>query len=280
MKNLISSMPWGTRVSAILLLIIVGAAILADPLSTHNPNATELGSRNAPAMLFDPSSGHLLGADELGRDLYSRLLHGTRTSLLIAVVGLVLGGVIGTIMGLTAGYFGGVWDRLVMLAVNFQQSIPLTLLLLLGLVVFGRGILVLMIFIGLAGWETYARVVRGLALSLRERPFIEASRSYGASSARIIWKHLLPNTMSHLVVLLVLNFPLVLLLESGLSFIGIGVQPPTATLGQMVGDGRNYLATQPMNALVPSVVIVLLGFCVYVLGDWLRNHTHVQFERR
>lgn len=276
----ITSMSWWIRVCALVLVVIIVGALLADVLSTHDPDRTLLTSRNASPLFLDPTSENLLGADELGRDIFSRALHGTRVSLMIASVGLLVGGVIGMALGLTAGYFGGLWDRMVMLAVNFQQSVPLTLMILVGLVVLGRGIPVLMIFIGLARWETYTRVIRGLVLTAREQPFVDAARSYGAPPRRIILRHIIPNTISYFIVLLILNFPPVMLLESALSFIGIGVQPPTATLGQMVGAGRSYLATNPLIALVPSLVLVLLSYSFHVVGDWLRSKTQLRFADR
>lgn len=270
-------MTWWTRICLVVLVVIVVAAVLAGLIAPYDPNRSVLPSRNALPIFLDPSSGHLLGADALGRDILSRVLHGTRLSLVIAVVGLVLGGLVGLTLGLTAGYFGGLWDRLVMLAVNFQQSIPLTLLILLGLVMFGRGIGVLIIFMALARWENYARMMRSLVLSLKERTFVDAARSYGASPARVIVRNVLPNTVSYFIVLMVLSFPPVMLLESSLSFIGIGVQPPTATLGQMIGEGRTYLATHPWSSLVPSAVLVLLAYCVHVVGEWLRGRVQPHF---
>lgn len=278
--GVVTSMSWWVRICAVVMLLIIACALLADVLATFDPDRTLLTSRNASPTFLDPTSEHLLGADELGRDILSRALHGTRVSLMIATVGLLVGGVVGMVLGLTAGYFGGTWDRIVMLAVNFQQSVPLTLMILVGLVILGRGIPVLMIFIGLARWETYTRVIRGLVLSAREQPFVDAARSYGAPPRRIIIRHIIPNTVSYFIVVLVLNFPPVMLLESALSFIGIGVQPPTATLGQMIGDGRSYLATNPVIALAPSVVLVLLAYCFHVLGDWMRSRTQLRFADR
>lgn len=276
MKNVVRSMSWWNRICAVTMLIIILSALLADFLSSYDPDRTLLTSRNALPMFLDSSSENLLGADAIGRDIYSRVLHGTRVSLMIAAVGLLVGGVVGVTLGLIAGYFGGIWDRIVMLAVNFQQSVPLTLMILVGLVMLGRGIPVLMIFIGLARWENYARVIRGLVLSAREQPFVDAARSYGASPRRIILRHIIPNTVSYFIVMLVLSFPPVMLLESALSFIGIGVQPPTATLGQMIGEGRTYLATNPWIAMVPSAVLVLLAYCVHVVGDWLRSKVQLR----
>lgn len=275
MRKLIASMTGWQRVCVSVLVLIVLSAIFADLLSAYDPDRTMLESRNARPLFLDPGSTHLLGADSLGRDIYSRVLHGTRVSLMIASVGLLVGGFVGLTLGLTAGYFGGAWDRLVLLAVNFQQSVPLTLMILVGLVMLGRGIPVLMLFIGLARWETYARVIRGLVLSVREQPFVDAAHSYGARPRRVIVRHIIPNTISYFIVMMVLNFPLVMLLESSLSFIGIGVQPPTATLGQMIGEGRTYLATNLWITMVPSAVLVLLAYCVHVLGEWLRGRVQL-----
>lgn len=275
--RVIASMSWWVRICIIVMLTIILGAALADILASFDPDRTSLADRNSRPTPLDETSSHPLGADELGRDILSRVLYGARVSLMIAFLGLLVGGTVGMVLGLTAGYFGGAWDRIVMLGINFQQSVPLILMILVGLVVFGRGILVLIIFIGLARWETYARLIRGLVLSAREQTFVDAASSYGARARRIIWRHIIPNTMSYFIVLLVLNFPPVILLESALSFIGIGVQPPTATLGQMIGDGRTYLATNPWISMVPSVVLVALAYCFHVVGDWLRSRLQVRF---
>lgn len=268
--------PLLVKICLVMVLFIIVGAIFADILIPYDPNDTILTNRNLPPVFAGGTFEHILGTDELGRDILSRILYGTRISLGMALLGLVFGSLIGVTLGLTAGYFGGRWDQFVMMLINFQQSIPFTLVILLGVVVFGRSILVLMLFIGFAMWETYARFVRSLVLSIKENQYIEAAKSYNASSRRIIFRHILPGVISTIIVLITLNFPSVLMLESSLSFIGIGVQPPTATLGQMVGTGRNYLATNFWISVLPAIVIVLLSFSVQHIGTWLRDKLDVK----
>jgi peptide/nickel transport system permease protein len=184
---------------------------------------------------------------------------------------LVVSAVIGTTAGLVAGMLGGWIDRLIMLVVDVFITVPFLLLVLVGIAIFGSDISVLILLIGLARWETYARVVRGQVLQVREMPYIEASRALGGSTAWVAMRHVLPNIASPLIVLLTLNFPSILLLESSLSFLGIGVQPPTASLGRMVGDGRDHLIFAWWVAVAPALVIVAITLVVQTVGDWLRD---------
>lgn len=278
MVQTLKEMPLLVKVCSLLLFLVIAAALLADFLMPYNPNDTFLVDRNLPPVFAGGTMTYILGTDELGRDILSRLLYGTRISVGMAIIGLFFGGLIGVVLGLTAGYFGGWWDKFVMMLVNFQQSVPFTLIILLGIVLLGRSITVLMLFIGLAFWETYARFVRGLVLSLKEKQYVEAARSYNASSARIIFKYIFPAIIPSFIVILTLNFPIVLMLESSLSFIGIGVQPPTATLGQMVGSGRNYLMTHFWISVLPAVIIVLLSFCVQHIGEWMRDKYDIKLK--
>lgn len=276
MKEIIQGSSVLVKVCFCLLLGVLFIALFADFLMPYDPDATSLLDRNLPPVFLGGSAEHLLGTDELGRDLLSRLLYGTRVSIGMAVFGLMVGGAFGVILGLTAGYFGGVWDRAVLMLINFQQSIPFTLIVLLGVVIFGRGIPVLMLFIGMARWETYAKMIRGLVLSLKKKQYVEAARCYNASTPRLLFRYIFPGVRTSLIVLLTLNFPAVLLIESSLSFIGIGVQPPTATLGQMVGAGRNFLMIAPWISLVPALMIVLVAYCIQHVGERLRDHFDVR----
>ena len=276
MKRIISHMPVWIKVCCIVFLGITLVAIFANALMPYDTDATALLDRNKPPVFMGGTWDHILGTDELGRDIFSRLLYGTRISLGMAAVGILFGGTIGVLLGLSAGYVGGVWDRIVMALIDFQQSIPFTLIILLGVVVFGRSVPVLMCFIGMAKWEYYAKFIRSLVLGLKEKQFIEAARTYHAGALRIVFKYIFPNVLPSLIVSIALSFPSVLMLESSLSFVGIGVMPPTATLGQMVGSGKNYLVTSPWVALAPAVVIVVLSYCVQQIGEWLRDELDVR----
>jgi len=272
-------MPPSIRACAVVAVVVALAALLAPWVAPHDPTATNILAKLQPPFFLEGYAGEfLLGTDQLGRDLLSRCLHGIRVSIGIALLGLVIGCLVGTTLGLASGMLGGLVDRIVMMAVDVSITVPFLLQVMVGLAVFGTDIAVLVVLVGIARWESYARVVRGQVLQVREMPFIEASRALGASTVRIAVRHVLPNIASPLIVLLTLNFPSILLLESSLSFLGIGVQPPTASLGRMVGDGRDHLVLAWWVAVAPAAVIVVITFIVQMLGDWLRDVLDVRID--
>ncbi|WP_375571406.1 ABC transporter permease [Seohaeicola saemankumensis] len=224
--------------------------------------------------------GHLLGTDELGRDVLTRALYGLRLTLMLAVLGATLGLLIGGTLGLLAGMVGGRTEAVVMGAVDAQIAVPFTLIALFLLTVLGNAIEVMVIVLGLAGWEQYARIVRAEVRRLMRLPFIEAAHCAGAAPLWIASRHLLPNLVSPLVVQFTLSLSSIILLESTLSFLGLGVQPPTATLGAMVGVGRDYMPTAPWIVLVPALFILSVTFVVQILGDWLRDRADVRLRSR
>ncbi|WP_217987712.1 ABC transporter permease [Halomonas salipaludis] len=224
--------------------------------------------------------GHWLGTDELGRDIFSRGLHALRITLGIGLGGASLGMLLGLALGLVAGLKGGLIDDLVAGAIDIQIAVPFTLLALLAVAIFGGDLLVLIIVLGIAGWETFARVVRGEVIKLRNQPFIESALAAGASPWRIATRHLLPNLVSPLVVMFALSFSQIVLLESTLSFLGLGVRPPTATLGSMVGQGRDYMPSAPWLVIVPSLLILLVTLVVQLIGDFLRDRADIRLRQR
>lgn len=276
MKRFISNMPVWIKICSLVFILICLAALFANVLMPYEPNANSLTERNLPPVFMGGTMAHVFGTDELGRDIFSRILYGTRVSLGMTMFGIIIGGSIGVLLGLSAGYLGGIWDRIVMALIDFQQSVPVTLIIMLGVVVFGRSIPVLMCFIGLAKWEYYAKFTRSTVLGIKDKQFVEAAKSYHAGDFRIVFKYIFPNVLPSLIVAIALSFPSVLMLESSLTFIGIGVQPPTATLGQMVGTGRNYLVVKPWLALVPAIVIVILSYCVQQIGEWMRDEMDIR----
>lgn len=276
MKRFISNMPVWIKICSLVFILISLAAIFANVLTPYDPNANSLTERNLPPVFMGGTMAHVFGTDELGRDIFSRILYGTRVSLGMTMFGIIIGGSIGVLLGLSAGYLGGIWDRIVMALIDFQQSVPVTLIIMLGVVVFGRSIPVLMCFIGLAKWEYYAKFTRSTVLGIKDKQFVEAAKSYHAGGLRIVFKYIFPNVLPSLIVAIALSFPSVLMLESSLTFIGIGVQPPTATLGQMVGTGRNYLVVKPWLALAPAIVIVILSYCVQQIGEWMRDEMDIR----
>ncbi|MEO1688954.1 MAG: ABC transporter permease, partial [Pseudomonadota bacterium] len=250
-------------------------------LAPFDPTAQSLISRLRPPLGFERyKDGFLLGTDELGRDMLSRVLHGLRLTLGLAFFGACIGMTLGGGLGLLAG-MGGRWaDASVMAVVDVQIAVPFTLLALLAVALFGSDMSVLIVILGVYGWEQYARIVRGEVMKLRRMPFVEAARASGASARRIAVVHVLPNIVSPLVVQFTLAFSNIVLLESTLSFLGLGVQPPTATLGSMVGMGRDYMPTAPWIVVVPTLAILLVTFVVQVLGDWLRDRADVRLRDR
>lgn len=266
-----SEAPWQVKacfsLTALLLLLIAFAPWIAP----YDPNATKLLHNNQPPVFLNGSWEHPLGTDQLGRDLLSRMMYGLRTSVGIAVVGLIVGCAVGVAAGVVSGYVGGIADKIIMALVDIQFAIPYTLVLLMGIVIFGTDTLVLVVLIGLANWENYARMIRGLVLSLRENQYIESAQASGATSAYIMFRHIVPNIVPTVLVMMTMYFPSILTMESSLSFLGIGVQPPTASLGRMVGDGRSYLMTSWWVSVVPALVIVTTAFVMQTIGDWLRE---------
>lgn len=268
--------------SAMLLAAgLVLLALLAPVLAPHDPDAQSLLARLRPPLGFDRAApGHVWGTDELGRDILSRCLHGLRLTLTLAVAGACLGLLRGGTLGMVAGMAGGRIDDAIMGLVDAQIAIPFTLIALLILAIFGSSIQVLVLILGVAGWEQYGRIVRGEVRRLMRMPFVEAARAAGATGRRIGLRHILPNIVSPLVVQFTLALSNIVLLESTLSFLGIGIQPPTATLGSMVGMGRDYMPTAPWVVVFPALMIVCLTFAVQILGDWLRDRVDVRLRGR
>jgi peptide/nickel transport system permease protein len=269
------------RVALVLSVSLVLAAIFAPILAGYEPNAQSLISRLRPPLGFEGARpGYYLGTDELGRDLLSRCLYGLSLTLMLAALGATLGLVIGGTLGVLAGVAGGRIDAVIMAAVDTQIAVPFTLVALFMLSVFGSSMPIIVVVLGVAGWEQYARILRGEGMRLMQLPFIEAARAAGASPQRIALVHVLPNVVSPVVVQFTLSLSNIILLESTLSYLGLGVQPPTATLGAMVGVGRDYMPTAPWIVLAPALLILAVTFSVQILGDWLRDRADVRLRGR
>lgn len=269
------------RLTALLGLLLVLVALAAPLVAPHDPNAQSLLSRlRPPFWMAGAKTGYWLGTDELGRDILSRSIFGLRLTLGIALLGAVIGLLVGGTLGLLAGLARGLVDDLIMGLVDIQIAVPFTLIALLMVALFGGDLHVLIAVLGIAYWEQYARITRGEVLRLREMPFIEAARTSGAGVWRIAVKHVLPNVISPIVVIFTINVSNIVLLESTLSFLGLGLRPPTATLGAMVGMGRDYLPSAPWIVAAPALLILLLTFVIQMLGDWLRDRTDVRLRER
>lgn len=251
------------------LMLVV--AVLADVISPYAYTALDLRNRLSPPVLMGGDWAHPLGTDELGRDVLSRLIHSIRTSLIIAFGATIVGAVLGTTLGFLAAHFRGFVENFVMALVDFSASIPFLILALAVLAFFGNSMLLFVLLLGLHAWERYARIARGLAISASAQGYAGAVRQLGARPLRVYGRHVLPNIASTLIVSMTLAFPEVILLESGLSFLGLGVQPPETSLGNMVGFGREYLTRASWILLSPAIVIVLTTLSVSLIGDWLRD---------
>jgi peptide/nickel transport system permease protein len=261
---------------AIVLLIMVLGAIFAPFLSHFDPNAIDTHWQGTP--LAPGQFGHWLGTDEIGRDLYTRLLFGARISLTVATFAVVIEVVLGTIIGAVAGYYGGHIDGLLMRITDTFLSIPLlpVLLVLTGIVAASStkaalNFSTIVLIIGLLSWMNVARLVRGQFLSLREQEFAEAARAIGARDARIVAKHLLPNAVAPIVVQATLDVGNVILLESVLSFLGYGIQPPQASWGSMLANSQENITIAPWAAIYPGLMILITVLAVNYMGDGLRD---------
>ena len=261
--------------------LLVLAAILAPVLAPFDPDAQRLMSRLKPPVGFTGSNArYWLGSDQLGRDILSRCLYGLRLTLVIALFGAVIGLLFGALAGLVAGLGGSVADALIMGLCDVKIAMPFTLVALLVIAIAGASTTVLICVLGLAYWAQFARLIRAQVLTIRELPYIEAARAAGASGLRIAVRHVIPNIVSPVIVMFTLNISNLILLESALSFLGLGVQPPTATLGSMVGQGRDYMATAPWTVAAPAILIMLVSLVVMLLGDWLRDRFDVRLRGR
>ena len=260
--------PLGVTLAIAWIVLMVVVALGADAIRPYSITAFDLKARLTPPF---QSFAHLLGSDELGRDVLSRLILSIRMSLLIALFGTLIAATLGTALGFLAAHFRGRIEQLILVAIDFQASMPFMIIALAVLAFFGNS---LPLFIGLMGfhsWERYARIARGLTISANEQGYASAVRQLGAGPWRIYGLHILPNIASTLIVSMTLTFPEIILLESGLSFLGLGVQPPLTSLGNMVGYGREYITRAPWIMLAPATVIVLTTFSISLLGDWLRD---------
>jgi peptide/nickel transport system permease protein len=256
----------------LVLITIIIVAIFAPEIAPFEYSKMDLRARlQAPVWMDGGSIKHLLGTDDLGRDVLSRLIFSIRMSLLVAFIGTVIGAILGTLIGFLAAHFGGLVDDAVMVAIDFQAALPFMIIALAVVAFFGNSIVLFIALMGIYGWERYARITRGLALAARTHGYAVAVNTLGATPIRVYMKHILPNIASALIVNMTLNFPGTVLMETSLSFLGLGVQPPLTSLGNMLGFGRDYLTTAWWIAVFPGVVIFIATLAMSLLGDWVRD---------
>lgn len=259
--------------AALILAILFTGGLLAPWIAPYGLEDMDLMARLVAPFT---SSAHILGTDELGRDILTRLLYSLRLSFGLAVCGTLIGAILGTALGFLAARFGGVVDDLVNVGVDFTASLPFIILALTILAFLGTDVKVIIVIMAFYGWDRYAKLSRNLARSAYTEGYAGALEGLGLPTRRILLKHILPNIASALVVNMTLNFPGMILLETSLSFLGVGVQPPMSSLGTMLGFGRDYLTTAWWIAVVPGVAIVISTLSMSVLGDWVQQKLEPQ----
>jgi len=267
---------WGLAAAGVLFLIVAGS-MLAPWVSPHDPLAVNIRHRLAPpAWMEGGDAQHLLGTDPVGRDLLSRMIYGGRVSLVVGVSAVLISTTIGVLLGLGAGYVGGRTDWTIMTGVNVMLTFPFVLLALAVIAVLGPSLGNMIIVLGVAGWPVYARVVRAETMAIREREFVLAGRALGMSHPRIVFRQILPNVLSPIVVIATLQVAQVIIAESFLSFLGLGIQPPTPAWGNMLGEGRVYMLNSWWIATFPGLAIFITTLMINLIGnalrDWLDPH--------
>lgn len=256
----------------ILLCVFVVVAIVAPLLAPHDPWQQNLRSRLLPpAWMAGGDASYLLGTDQLGRDVFSRILYGSRVAIVVAAGGTALGLTVGVLLGALAGFFGGWWDTIIMRLVDIIVSVPSFVLYLTIMGLAGPSLGLLILVIGFFGWTTTARLVRSEVLSYRERDFVEAARALGQREIVTATKHILPNITGTIIAVGTLKASGVILAEASLSYLGFGVQPPTITWGQMLSNGQQYAATAWWLPAWPGLTITSLSLSLIFLGNWLRD---------
>lgn len=265
-----------TLAAILFLLILIFSALFAPFVAPFDPEAQSLMLRNQPPLTEDASGGlipHLLGTDQLGRDLVSRLLYGARISLAVGVSGALFSGIVGVLLGLVAGFYRGIVDDIIMRLVDTQMGFPSLMTALLVLYVLGPGIWKVILVLAVTRWMIFARVTRSLVLSIREEVFVEAARTAGCSDRRILFRHILPNLLSPLLVLVTLEVATMILTEASLSFLGLGIQPPDSSWGLMLAQGRAYITSAWWLVTFPGLIILLTALSLNLVATWARAVT-------
>jgi peptide/nickel transport system permease protein len=263
-----------------LLALVTFGAVAAPVVAPDDPNAQDITLKNRPPT-WSPggTAAHLLGTDQLGRDLLSRLVFGSRVTMAVGLSAVLVAVVVGSLAGLIAGYVGGWSDNLVMRLADIQFAFPSILLAIAVIGVLGVGVGNLVIVLALTGWVQYARVMRAQVLSLREKEYVEAARALGAQATRIMLRHILPNSLTAIVVVATLQFAQVIVTEAALSFLGLGVPLDTPSWGGMLNDGQSYLGSAWWVATLPGVAISVTVLSVNLIGDWLGDLLNPRLRR-
>jgi ABC-type dipeptide/oligopeptide/nickel transport system permease subunit len=257
---------------ALIVLTVVVCALLAPVISPYDPTSGHIGQRlEAPGFVNERGERYVLGTDQQGRDVLSRLIHGARVSLMVGIGVIAVAGTVGTVAGLMSGYYGGRVDDLIMRIVDTQTAFPGLLLALVIITMIGPSARNIIIVLSINGWMVFARITRGIMLTIREKDYIDAARLVGATDLRIIFRHAFPNLLSPTLTIVTLELARIILAEASLSFLGLGIQPPQSSWGLMIADGRNYITIAWWLVSFPGLAIALTVFGVMTVANWLRT---------
>ncbi len=272
---------WPILPGSVLVLLVL-SAMFAPWIAPQEPNYQELRDRNTPPiwMAEEDDNRYLLGADQVGRDVLSRIIHGARISLAVAGVALLSGLLVGVTLGLLAAWHGGIIDEIVARAVDIWHALPFLLVAIVVVLLFGGSLTVLMLVLAMVAWSGFVRNVRAEVLTLREREYVLMARVCGASTARIIIRHILPGVVPTIMVIATLAVGGLILTEATLSFLGAGIQAPTPSWGLMVSEGREYLTTAWWSSFFPGLAIFLVVMSLNFIGDWIRDFTDPQLRQQ
>ncbi len=272
---------WPARISLAILLLALLCALFPALFAPRDGFAQELALRLLPPVWAERGqAAYWLGTDQLGRDTLSRIVHGARITLLVSVFAVAVSGLVGVAAGLAGGFYGGTTDAIVLRLIDMQLAFPLILLVIAVVAVVGPSLTNLIVVMGLSGWPRFARIVRSSVLTVRHLEFVDAARSIGASRLRVMFRHILPNILSAIIVYASFEVARMILLEATLSFLGLGVQPPIPTWGGMISEGRRYLSQSWTVAIAPGVAIAAVILAFNILGDALRDALDPQLEDR
>ena len=268
--------PFVVKCALVFVALFVAFALFGQSFSPYEFRETSLLNRLKPPG----TEGYVLGTDARGRDVFVRLAVGAQITLIVAIVGTVIGAILGSLLGIIAAARRGWAENAIVAAIDVQASLPIIVVALFVLAMFDNSFTLFLLLIGLTGWEVYARLMRGAVLSAKEHGYVTAVRAMGASPARVYLYHIMPNVASIALVQFTINLPLTILLETALSFLGLGVQSPLTSLGQMMSEGRDRLLTAWWLTLFPGVIIFLLALSVSLIGDWLRDRLDPTLKSR
>ena len=263
----------GFMIGTVVVAVIALVAIFAPIFAKYDPYTQDLLNRMVAPEFLGGKSDHILGTDQLGRDYLARLLYGARVSLFIGLSAALISGIIGTAMGIAAGYFGGRVDAVVTFLINVRLAMPVVLVALAVVALFGGSLTVVATVLGLLLWDRYAVVMRASTLQIARREYVAASYAIGTSTPKILISEILPNLMNNLIVVATLEMAHAILLEAALSFLGLGVQPPTASWGLMISEGKDMMLFEPWLVMIPGVALFILVLAINLMGDGLRDIT-------